>query len=106
MRLETLVHDVRYAFRAFRRTPVFTLAAVFALALGIGAGTAVFSVVDRILFRSLPYPQAGQLVSFGMVAPIAPQEFMLGYDYFDWRESQTPFASIGPQGWAIATSAI
>ena len=40
----------------------------------------MFSVVDRILFRSLPYPQADRLVSLGMVAPIAPQEFMLGYD--------------------------
>ena len=92
---EILARDLRYAVRGLMRTPLFTSVAIVALALGIGAGTAVFSVVDRILFRSLPYPQADRLVSFGMVAPIVPQEFMLGYDYWDWRDSQTPFESVG-----------
>jgi predicted permease len=92
---EILGQDSRYAVRALLRTPTFTLAAVLAMALGIGAGTAVFSVVDRILFRSLPYPGDGRLVSLGMVAPIAPQEFLLGYDYLDWRAARTPFESMG-----------
>jgi len=91
--LEILAWDVRYAVRSLRRTPLFTLAAIFAMAAGTGAGTAVFSVVDRILFRSLPYPESDRLVSFGMTAPIAPQEFMLGYDYLDWRDRQVPFES-------------
>jgi predicted permease len=95
MHLEILAQDLRYAVRALQRTPTFTLAAVLAMALGIGAGTAVFSVVDRILFRSLPYPDDGRLVSLGMTAPIAPQEFLLGYDYLDWRAASTPFASMG-----------
>jgi putative ABC transport system permease protein len=94
-RIEALAHDVRYALRSLRRNRTFTVVAVVALALGIGAGTAVFSVVDRILFRSLPYPQAGRLVSVGMVAPIVPQEFLLSYDYLDWRDSQKPFESMG-----------
>jgi predicted permease len=81
--------------RGFRRSPAFTLAAVVAIALGIGPSTAVFSVVDRILFRSLPYPEAGRLVSFGMEAPLDPHEFMLGYDYLDWREAQAPFEALG-----------
>ena len=85
--------DVRYAMRGFVRSPTFTLAAIFAIALGVGAGAAVFSVVDRILFRSLPYPQADRLVSVGFVAPIIPQEFMLGTDYLEWRARQQPFAS-------------
>jgi predicted permease len=93
--MESLARDLRYAARGLLRTPAFTLAAVSALALGIGAGTAVFSVVDRLLFRSLPYPDAERLVSFGMVAPIVPQEFLLGYDYLDWRASQQPFESLG-----------
>ena len=93
--LEGFGHDLRYGARVLRRAPMFTLAAILAVALGIGPSTAVFSVVDRILFRSLPYPQADRLVSFGMVAPIVPQEFMLGYDYLDWREGQTPFESLG-----------
>jgi putative ABC transport system permease protein len=92
---EILAQDLRYAVRAFVRTPAFTLAALMAMALGVGSGTAVFSVVDRILFRSLPYPGDGRLLSIGMVAPIAPQEFLLGYDYLDWRAAPTPFESMG-----------
>jgi putative ABC transport system permease protein len=95
MHWDILAQDARYAVRALLRTPAFTLAAVLAMALGIGAGTAVFSVVDRILFRSLPYPDDGRLVSLGMVAPIAPAEFLLGYDYLDWRAASTPFDSMG-----------
>src|ERR1039457_2446326 len=53
--LETLMQDARYAIRGFRRAPMFSLAVVLTLMLGIGSTTAVFSVVDRILFRSLPY---------------------------------------------------
>jgi len=93
--VETLVQEVRYAGGGFRRAPLFTLVAVVVVALGVGLNTAVFSVVDRILFRSLPYPQDDRLVSFGMTAPIAPQEFTLGYDYLDWREAETPFQSLG-----------
>src|SRR6266567_273755 len=89
--LETLLQDVRYALRGFRRNPVFTLTAVVTLALGIGATTAVLSVVDRILFRALPYAHADRLVSVGLVAPIEPDEFMLGGSYYDWRDNQTPF---------------
>jgi predicted permease len=54
----------------------------------------MFSVVDRLLFRSLPYADAGRLVSVGLMAPIEPQEFMLGADYVEWRERQTPFESM------------
>ena len=61
------------------------------MALGTGAGTAVFSVVDRILFRSLPYAQADRLVSVGFVAPIIPQEFMLGTDYRGMARTPTAF---------------
>src|SRR5580698_8034600 len=92
--LDILAQDLRYAARGFVRTPTFTVAAVFFNALGTGAGSAVFSVVDRILFRSLPYPQADRLMSVGFVAPIIPQEFMLGTDYVEWRARQQPFASL------------
>ena len=91
---ESILQDLRYAARSFTRTPVFTLTAVFAAALGIGASTAVFSVVDRILFRSLPYPQDDRLVSVGMMAPLDNNEFLLAEPYFDWRKHQTPFQSI------------
>jgi hypothetical protein len=64
--LDIVAQDIRFAARGFVRTPTFTVAAVFAIALGIGAGTAVFSVVDRILFRSLPYFDADRLVSVAL----------------------------------------
>jgi len=89
--LESLLRDVRYAIRGLRRAPGFAIAAVLTFAVGIGATTAVFSVVDRILFRSLPYRDASRLVSVGIVAPIEPQEFMLGYSYYEWQDHQTPF---------------
>jgi putative ABC transport system permease protein len=91
--LDILAQDLRYAMRGFVRSPTFTVAAILAIALGTGAGTAVFSVVDRILFRSLPYPHDERLVSVGFVAPIIPQEFMLGTDYLEWRARQQPFKS-------------
>ena len=94
LQLDILAQDLRYAARGLVRSPTFTIVAVLALALGTGAGTAVFSVVDRILFRSLPYEQPGRLVSVGFVAPIFPQEFMLGTDYLEWRASQQPFTSL------------
>jgi predicted permease len=92
--LESLVQDLRYAMRGFARNPMFTVTAVFAAALGIGSTTAVFSVVDRILFRSLPYPQDDRLVSLGMMAPLDSNEFLFADAYFDWRKHQTPFSSI------------
>jgi len=76
--LETLCQDARYAIRGFRRNPTFSLTVVLTFMLGIGSTTAVFSVVDRILFRSLPYSNSDRLVSVGLIAPIEPQEFMLG----------------------------
>lgn len=94
--MKSLGWELRYASRALRRTPLFTVAAILAVALGVGPSTAVFSVVDRILFRSLPYAHDERLVSFGMtMASVSPQEFMAGYDYLDWREANTPFEALG-----------
>jgi putative ABC transport system permease protein len=60
--VSTLVQDVRHAWRTWRRTPVLALAALLTLALGVGANTAVFSVVHGVLLRPLPYPDADRLV--------------------------------------------
>jgi putative ABC transport system permease protein len=93
-RVETVVQDFRYALRALRRYPAFSIAVVLTLMLGIGSTSAVFSVVDRILFRPLPYRDADRLVSVGLVAPIEPQEFMLGGSYFEWQDNQKPFVEM------------
>src|ERR1700731_1141681 len=91
---DALIQDLRFALRMLGNKPGFALVAILTLALGIGSSSAVFSVVDRILFRSLPYPQDEQLVSFGVMAPFYSREFMLGPDFVDWRGRQAPFASI------------
>src|SRR5256885_775234 len=92
--LDALVEDLRFALRGLGKRPAFALVAILTLALGIGSTTAVFSVVDRILFRSLPYPHDERLVSFGDKAPFEANEFVLGPDYVDWKKAQTPFESV------------
>ena len=59
---EDIARDVRHAARGLWRSPVFSLAVILTLALGIGGNTAVFSVVDQLLLRPLPYPDGEQLV--------------------------------------------
>ena len=93
----TIAQDLRYAMRGFRRNPLFALTVIATLALGIGASTAVFSVVDRILFRPLPYTHADRIVSLGMKHAAEPNEFMLGSFFYDWRDRQTVFTSITAQ---------
>jgi putative ABC transport system permease protein len=92
--LDALLQDVRFALRSLVQRPGFAVVAILTLALGIGSTTAVFSVVDRILFRSLPYPHDERLVSFGDKAPFEANEFVLGPDYVDWKKAQTPFESV------------
>jgi putative ABC transport system permease protein len=92
--LDVALQDLRFALRGLVRRPGFAIASVLTLMLGIGATTAVFSVVDRILFRSLPYPHDDRLVSFGLLAPIERDEFMLGASYVDFRKEPGPFEAI------------
>ncbi len=92
--LESLFQDIRYAIRGLRRNPGFATVVIVTLALGIAASTAVFSVVDPLLFRSLPYPHDNQLVSLGYLGPVDNNEFNVVSSYLDWQQAQTPFQSI------------
>jgi len=89
--LETIGRDVRYGARTLARAPGFTVAAVLALALGIGATTAIFGVVDAVLLRPLPYNQPERLavVLHGGRYPVAPA------NYLDWRREASAFERMG-----------
>jgi putative ABC transport system permease protein len=91
--LDTLWLDLRYGARTLAKSPGFTAVAVLALALGIGANTALFSVVDGVLFRQLPYPDAGRLVLVSR--HFARSNFPFGNlcvaDYLDWRAANRAF---------------
>jgi len=95
--LGQLAGEVRHAVRAMLRRPAFALTAVLTLAIGIGATTAVFSVVDAVLLRPLPFARPGELVTLGHVVPeIASGEWGLsraGYFYF--REHAESLQDIG-----------
>ncbi|HEV8147530.1 MAG TPA: ABC transporter permease [Bryobacteraceae bacterium] len=89
-----LFQDLRYATRGLARNKGFALTALFAAALGIGSTTAVFSVLDRVLLRALPYADADRLVSVGYVTPLDSNEFLFADSYFVFRSNPAPFAAM------------
>src|SRR6059036_184593 len=93
--VDTLIQDIRYASRALRRDPAFALVAILTLALGIGANTAIFTVVDGVLLKPLPYPDPDRLLTLwehsladGLKTTVAPANF------YDWRKQSRSFAKM------------
>ncbi len=82
--MRDLLQDVQYGLRVFARNPTFTIVALLALALGIGATTVIFSVVDTVLLKPLPYPQPDQIVSIGLTG-FGDEYPALAPDYLVWR---------------------
>lgn len=92
--VERLWQDARYAVRLLRKDVLFTLSAVFVLALGIGATTAVFSLVDAVMWRSLPFPNADQIVMVWDRSVDAERRPVAMLDFVDWREQSTSFTAL------------
>jgi putative ABC transport system permease protein len=95
--MNSLINDLRFGLRMMVRSPVFSLIAVVTLALGIGANTAIFSVVDAVLLRPLPYPDADRLVFLWstMNAQGVPQSGSALPDYQGWRDHNKVFDGLG-----------
>lgn len=93
----TLWLDLKYALRQLRRAPGFALPAILTLALGIGAATAVFTVVDRVVLRPLPYPESERLVRvWDRDEPAGLLYFSVApAHYFDWQQRSRTVAAIG-----------
>ncbi len=91
-----LARDVRYAARALRGSPIFAVVAILTLALGIGATTAIFSVVDGVVLRRLPYPEAARLVSIGTRSTKTGRETprLTGGDLLDLRGDGRSFGAL------------
>ncbi len=109
--LESLLADVRQTLRRLRRTPGFTVTVLLTLAIGIGANTTVFSVVDGVLLKPLPYPEPDRLVALWMNAPGAAglSNFVNGLHlsasmYFTFSEQNRTFASMGI--WTPGTASV
>ena len=105
----TLWLDLKYALRQLRRTPGFALPAILTLALGIGAATAVFTAVDRVVLRPLPYPESERLVRvWDRDEPAGLLYFSVApAHYFDWQQRSRTVAAIGAyreDGFTLATA--
>src|SRR2546422_2811604 len=94
--METLMKNLRYSVRMLAKKPGFTAAALIALALGIGATTAIFSVVNAILLRPLQYNSPGRIVAFweDNVANDIKQESSSGPNFTDWKNQAESFEAM------------
>jgi len=100
--METILQNLRYSARALIKTPAFTAVAIIVLALAIGANTAIFTVVNAVLIRALPYPKSDRLVMLWETNP----RFQIGIDtlpvtpgtFMDWREQGTVFEHVSAFG--------
>src|SRR5512146_1172245 len=92
--MKGLAQDIRFALRGFRKSPAFAAVAVATLAIGIGANTAIFSVVDGVLLRPLRFPHPERLVSLAELDPSGNRDNVGWATYADWRRQARSFEDI------------
>jgi putative ABC transport system permease protein len=92
--MERLLKDFTYAMRSLVRHPTFTVVAVVTLGLGIGVNTAIFSIVNTVLLRALPFPNPERLVSVGQVKTADGLPGIGAYEYLAWREENHSFENL------------
>ena len=98
--LENLLQDARYGMRMLVKNPGFTAVVVLTLALGIGANTAIFSVVNGVLLSPLPFPNAKRVVSMFQDKPNFPKGSISYPNFLDWQHDNRTFESIAAYRWA------
>ncbi|HEY6944624.1 MAG TPA: ABC transporter permease, partial [Candidatus Acidoferrum sp.] len=93
--MRTLARNLRYALRGLKKNPGFTSVAVLTLALGIGANTAMFSIINAVLLRPLPYREPQNLVLLSEHWPQFPRLSLSYLNYKDWRDQSRSFEAVG-----------
>jgi predicted permease len=99
----TFVEDLRYGLRMLRKSPGFTAVAVLTLALGIGANTAIFSFVDAVLLKPLPYPHPEQIVNLWEKHPGADRNPISTLNFLDWKRQNRCFQFLSAIAWDTMT---
>src|SRR5258705_12440723 len=89
-----LIGDIRYAWRSLSRQPTFTVVAVLTLVLGIGANTAIFSVIKAVLLNQLPYRDPNRLVVLSEQNPDGNADLFAPLTFLDWKSQSRPIPSV------------
>ncbi len=98
--LDSTLKDIRFALRTMRKNPALTVTILATLALGIGANTAIFSVVNGVLLRPLPYAQPDRLITLFETMPQIPQASAAYLNFLDWRKLNHSFEGLAALRWS------
>src|ERR687888_2383591 len=101
--MDTLAHDVRYAIRQLRAHPGFTAIAVLTLALGIGANSTLFSIINAVVLRPLPYPESERIVSISRVVGDVDMGTVVHPEFLEWEKATRSFELLAAHAPSRAT---